>query len=61
METCLKPIYKTEKEKVNLKTQMKHQYAATRSLTLGHFKVTKYSNYALYFTSSIIKANSSFT
>ena len=50
MEKFLKPIQKTEKENVNLATQVNHHYVASRLLTLVHFKVTKHSNYTPYFT-----------
>ena len=60
-EKCLKPVQKTEKESVNLATQINHNYVAIRSLTLVHSKVTKHSNYTLYFASSTVKANSPFT
>ena len=50
MEKCLKPIQKAEKEDVNLATQVNHHYVESRLLTLVHFKVTKHSNYAPYFT-----------
>ena len=50
MEKCLKPIQKAEKEDVNLATQVNHHYVESSLLTLVHFKVTKHSNYAPYFT-----------
>ena len=58
MEKCLKPIDKTEKENVNLATQINHYYVASRSLTQVSSEVAKHSNYTLYFTSSTVKANS---
>ena len=56
MEECLKPIWKTEKEDVNLATQINHHYVARRLLTPVDSKVTKHSNYTLYFTGSNLKA-----
>ena len=61
MEKCLKPIEKTEKENVNLVTQVNYDYVASRSLKPVPSKVTKQSNYTPYFTNYIVKANSSFT
>lgn len=58
MEKCLKPIDKTEKEYVNLATQINYYYVASRSLTQVSSEVTKHSNYTLYFTSSTVKGNS---
>ena len=59
---CLKPIKKTEKENVNLATQINnHYYVASRSLTLAHSEVTKHSNFSLYYASLTVKINSSFT
>ena len=52
---------KIEKENVNLARQINQPYAASRSLTWFHHEVTKHNNYALCFTSSTVKANSSFT
>ena len=49
MEKCLKPIQKTEKEKVNPETQVNHHYVASRLLTLVHSEVTKHSNCTPYF------------
>ena len=46
----LKPIQKTEKESVNLATQVNHHYVASLSLIPVHSKVTKPSNYTPYFT-----------
>ena len=57
---AFKPIQNTEKENVNPATQLNHHYVASRSLTLVHFEVTKHTNYTPYFTSSTVKANSSF-
>ena len=55
MDSCLKPIYKTEKElrNANLATQINHHYAERRSLTIVHSEATKYSNYKQYFISSV--------
>ena len=50
MEKCLKPIKKTEKENVNLVTQVNYDYVASRSLKAVPSKVTKQSNYTPYFT-----------
>ena len=60
MGKCLKPIHKTEKDNVNLATQVNHRYIASRSLTLLHFEVIKHSNYTPHFTNSTAKANPSF-
>ena len=49
MEKCLKPIQKTEKENVNLATQVNHHHVASRLLTLAHSEVTKHSKYTPYF------------
>lgn len=56
MDSCLKPIYKTEKElwNANLATQINYHYAERMSLTLVHSEVTKYSNYKQYFISSFL-------
>ena len=65
MEKCLKPVQKTEKENMNLATQVNHHYVAGRLLTLVHSEVTIHSNNTPYFTNtifySLVKANSSFT
>ena len=58
MEKCLKPIDKTEKENMNLATQINYYYVVSRSLTQVSSEVTKHSNYTLYFTSSTVKGNS---
>ena len=50
MEKFLKPIQKTEKENVNLATQVNYHYVASKSLTPVLSEVTKHSNYAPYFT-----------
>ena len=50
MEKYKKPIQKTEKENVNLATQVNHHYVASRLLTLVHSEVTKHRNYIAYFT-----------
>ena len=39
----------------------KHHYVPSRPLTLVYSKVAKHSSYTLYFKSSTVKANSSFT
>ena len=50
MEKCLKPIQKTEKESVNLETQVNHHYVASSLLRLVNSEDTKRSNYSPYFT-----------
>ena len=44
MEKCLKPIQKTEKEKVKPATQVNHHYVASRLLTLVHSEAEKNFN-----------------
>ena len=61
MEKYRKPIQKTEKENVNLATQVNHHYVSSNLLTLVHLEVTKHSNYTPYFTNYPVKANSSLT
>ena len=46
MEKCLKPIQKTEKESVNLETQVNHHYVASSLLRLVNSEDTKRSNYS---------------
>ena len=41
---------KSREKNGNLATQVNHHYVESRLLTLVHFKVTKHSNYAPYFT-----------
>ena len=51
MENCLKPTQKTEKENVNLGTQVSHYHVASRSLTQVYSKIIKHSDYTPSFTS----------
>ena len=51
----------SRKEKREPCNTNRHHYVASRSLILVQSKVTKPSNYTLYFTSSTVKANSLFT
>ena len=61
MEKYIKPIQKTEKENVNLATQVNHHYVASRLFILVHSEVAKHRNYMPYFTNETVKGNSSFT
>ena len=45
----LKPIEKTERENVNIVTQINHYYVASTLLAPLHSDVTKHSNYTPYF------------
>ena len=43
-------VFKVHSKSTEGKCEPYHHYVASRLLTLVHFKVTKHSNYTLYFT-----------